>query len=316
LNLVRLKYRDESYFLKIDSVTASFSFDGNAGLGANSSIDMGPVINSVSPSLGVSYSDSPTISYQPLQGEDFLKSILSPIPLDSLLVMTQSGWNIERVFGLCVERINNVLNAPTASGPTPIMEPEFKKFNRLLVLLKQLQANGSIEVGVSPYKGSELVLLFQKLHNQRANIYEMAELLELNTPADKAYVKVGTNFINSEPGQLIMRTRSISSILFYLSQNINIPQEHVEGGLITLTKTKTGDFFDWAEVPAGKNFNVKVSSSYPDKAFLAIPYRNYWFYIDDNDLQSKSTFMLLMQLFDLQAGKTQASGPTLTIPVR
>ncbi|MBW1825193.1 MAG: hypothetical protein JRI87_11685 [Deltaproteobacteria bacterium] len=79
----------------------------------------------VSPSVGMSYSQSPTISYTPLtisytplQGEAFLKSVLTPISLEAILVMTQSGWSLERVFGICVERINNLYNAPSASEPT------------------------------------------------------------------------------------------------------------------------------------------------------------------------------------------------------
>jgi hypothetical protein len=45
-------------------------------------------------------------------------------------------------------------------------------------------------------------------------------------------------------------------------------------------------------------------------------YRNQWFYLADNDLESKSTFMPLHQLFRLQAGAGKSAGPTLTFPVR
>ena len=51
-------------------------------------------------------------------------------------------------------------------------------------------------------------------------------------------------------------------------------------------------------------------------AFVAIPYRGEWFYLADNDLESKSTFMLLTQLFRLQAVAAKSAGPTLTLPVR
>jgi hypothetical protein len=53
----------------------------------------------------------------------------------------------------------------------------------------------------------------------------------------------------------------------------------------------------------------------PENAFVAVPYRGAWFYIADDDLNSKSTFMLLTQLFNLQSGQTEDVGPTLTIPV-
>jgi hypothetical protein len=314
LNLVRLKYRDEAYFLTIGSITASLHFTGNIGI--NSTINSGTAPNSISPSLGISYSDLPTISYQPLKGADFLKSVLSPIPLDALLVMTQSGWDIKHIFGLCVERVNNVFNAPRASGPTPKIEPEFKQFKQMLDLLEELQAKGKIEMGLNVYNNKELVILFEankeyELINQLATLLNF-KLLERG----KAYVKIGTNFLNSDTNQLAMRTRSISSLLFYLSQNVEIPIEHLQKGLVTETLTKTGEKFDWSQSPAGAVFKVRVSANYPDNAFLAVNYRDYWFYIADNDLDSKSTFMLLTQLFDLQAGQTVYSAPTLTLPVR
>jgi hypothetical protein len=46
----------------------------------------------------------------------------------------------------------------------------------------------------------------------------------------------------------------------------------------------------------------------PDLALVAIPYRGQWFYLADNDLESKSTFMLLTQLFHLQAEAAKAAG--------
>ena len=45
-------------------------------------------------------------------------------------------------------------------------------------------------------------------------------------------------------------------------------------------------------------------------------YRGHWFYMEDTDPDTKSTFMLLRQLFDLQAGQKQSAGPALTLPVR
>ena len=130
-------------------------------------------------------------------------------------------------------------------------------------------------------------------------------------------VKINNDFINSKPGEINVRTRSISSIMFYLSQNVKIPEKHIDAGLVTVTKTLDGEGeFDWSETPAGNAFQVSFSEEYPENAFIAVPYRDYWFYIVDNDLQTKSTFMLLTQLFDLQAGQTTYTGPTLTLPVR
>jgi len=317
LNLVRLKYRDETHFLKIGSVTASLRFESAVGIGTQ--FDLGPGGNLIAPELGFAYSDSPTISYQPLQGEDFLKSILSAVSIDTMLVLSATGWNIERVFALCVEEINDTHNAPKASGPTPSIAPKFKDFNRLLSLLQSLQNDRGLEIGLSHKNADSLLMRFSNKAEHQHTVKELMTLFGL--PVTTRLVNISSiEFLDLDKprnnNQLTIYTRSISSILFYLSHNIQIPQQHIDAGLVTVTKYENGNTFDWSQTPTGKIFKVKSSEDYPEKAFLAIPYRNHWYYIADNDLQSKSTFMLLMQLFDYQAGRTKFEGPQLTLPIR
>jgi hypothetical protein len=315
LNLVRLKYMDEPYFLTISSVTASLGFGHSIGIG-NSNVDFGVGPGSIAPNIGFTYNDSPTLSYQPLYGADFLKSVLSPIPLDSLLVMTQSGWSLKRIFSLCVERINHIPNAHRASGPTPKVEPEFQQFKQVLSVMEEIQAKGKIEMGLDGLASKDLVILFEAPKHPEL-LSKLARLLNTHAPANgKLYIKVGSNFLKTDPDQVALRSRSISSLLFYLSQNVEIPKEDIDKGLVTETATKTGGKFNWSDTPAGGLFKVKVSESYPDGAFLAVNYRDHWFYIADNDLNTKASFMLLVQLFDLQAGQTTSTGPTLTLPIR
>ncbi len=314
LNLVRLKYRDKPYFLKVGSVTASLTFDSTLGVGTD--INLASAGNVIKPSLRLGYTDEPTIAFQPLQGEDFLKSVLSSISFDALLVMSQSGWSIERVFGLCVERLENLHNAPSASGPNPVIEPEFKKFKRSIKLMRQLQLAHEIEIGADT--DNNVNILFKKSAGNTHILNELSTLLNLKKTkgSEHILVKLNNNFLHKSPNVLGIRPRSIASILFYLSQNVDVPQHHIDEGLVNTTKTKLGTDFNWNETPAGEFFKIQFSADYPKQAFLTVPYRGYWFFIADNDLKSKSTFMLLTQLFDLQAGQNQYSGPTLTLPVR
>ena len=319
LNLVRLKYRDRPYFLSINTVTASMSLKSSLGLRSSSSIDGA---SSVAPDIGVTFSQSPTISYAPLSGEDFLKSILSPLPIESVLVMAQSGWRIERIFGLCLEMINDVPNAPSASGPTPKEEPRYKTFQSLVKSFDYLQSQHLIEMGINPISGKEIEIHFLPTQDARAalEIQNLRQLLQLQ---DSNIYKLSNNFLANNYSQLpeknkllSMRLRSIYSMLYYLSQNVAVPVAHQQQGLVTLTKTHAGADFQWANTPAGQLFQIQYSDSKPDNAYLSVYYRDTWFYIADNDLQSKSTFMLLTQLFNLQAGQSKATNPTLTIPVR
>ena len=200
LNLVRLKYRDEAYFLKVSSITASMSFSGN--LGVSSSFDLTPGGNLIKPDFGIGYTDKPTITYQPVQGEDFLKNVLSGISLDAIMVLTQSGWSVERVFGLCVERTNKLLNAPTASGPTPLQEPKFKRFKQLLLLLKHQLNQGNIEMG-SDDSHRQINILF-KANNEHeiAEMNKLGKLLGFNLDKNhSALVNLNTNFLKQEKNQ-------------------------------------------------------------------------------------------------------------------
>jgi len=307
-NLVRLRYRDVPFFLEIGSVTATLSVGANAQLGGTVAIGGE---DSVSPLAGVAYMDSPTISYAPLRGEDLLKSLLSPLQLESILVLTQSGWRISRVFGLCFERINDVRNAPTASGPTPDQEPDYRSFNRLLDSLNRLQSAGQIEVGAQE-KGV-VVKLNAGGEDGSHGLDEVRALLGIES--DDNEFRLNTNFLETVADQWTVRTRSLSSLLYYLSQNVDTPPAHQSAGLVTVTRARGGGVFDWGETPAGQIFQVRSGRERPEGAYIATFYRGHWFWVEDHDLESKSTFMLLRQLFDLQAGQNTVQGPTLTLPV-
>ena len=73
-------------------------------------------------------------------------------------------------------------------------------------------------------------------------------------------------------------------------------------------------FFDWKDV-TGDLWMVRSQKDAPEHAAVAVQYRGYWFYIQENDLESKNTFILLSQLFSLQSGNTHSAAPLLTLPI-
>lgn len=61
---------------------------------------------------------------------------------------------------------------------------------------------------------------------------------------------------------------------------------------------------------------VRHGPSRPDDAYVAVPYRNQWFWIDDRDRQSKEILNFLMIMFSLtEAGPSQGA-PVVTVPAR
>jgi hypothetical protein len=104
---------------------------------------------------------------------------------------------------------------------------------------------------------------------------------------------------------LSVETRSLLGILFFLSQSVEVPEGDRLTGKVTVTRDETGAPFDWQNV-TGDLLRIQSTPTVPVHAAVAVQYRGSWFYIDDADLGSKSTFSLLSQLFALQAGKIDA----------
>lgn len=315
-NIVRLHYRDPTFFLDVSNVAATMKLELSGGLDQTTlglSGGSSPS-NILSFSAGAAYSTQPTISYSPLQGENFVKSVLSPIPIEAVFALTGSGWSARRVFSLCVERINGIENAPNASGPTPERSPDrSRSFERLLQLVEEVAGEQLIVPHVDP-ETKETQLEIKSSPEHAGTIREIKQLLGLSQ--DIELYRLNGEFLTHRPDTVSIRTRTLMGIFFYMSHRVDTPQDHRAAGLVTITRNKDGSEFDWGETPGGRLFHLRQSEAQPDLAFLAIPYRRHWFYLADNDLESKSTFMLLSQLFRLQAGAAKSVGPMLTIPVR
>jgi hypothetical protein len=108
--------------------------------------------------------------------------------------------------------------------------------------------------------------------------------------------------------------RSVLEVMFFLSQAVNVPPEHICSGLVVETQNPDGSPFDWDAV-LGDLFHIRVTRHKPKSAFLAVQYRGYWFYIDDADTTSKITLTLFNDLFRLQRIGAAEGQPLLTLPV-
>jgi hypothetical protein len=117
---------------------------------------------------------------------------------------------------------------------------------------------------------------------------------------------------------LTVQLRSTAQVDFYLANGVEVPAEHIHCGLITPALDNDGNIFDPTVIARGL-FHVHVCKGGlkpPKCAFVAIRYRGYWYYIDDHDEQTKSTFALMLQLHRLDFGKPLPTrpGPVLTLP--
>lgn len=318
LNLVRLKYRDTPFFLEVSSVATQFTY--NAGL-AGAFTHGGDISNIFEIGPGGEYEENPTVTYSPLQGEQFVKRLLSPISLETLLLLYNSGWSVERVFELCAQRINNIRNAPRAAGPTPATAPQYKTFKRLTDLMRNLQIKDGLNIrlehpapGGMENRGSSRIVM--RLAEQGEALPESRELVKLLglLPDKPFYVVHGHTIRPDRHDHIGIQTRSLMGVLYYLSQGVKVPPADIEAGKVTVTHTADGGVFDW-DLVTGDLLRVHSQTAKPDKAAVSVEYRGHWFYIADSDLTSKTTFSLLHHLFALQSGDVQSTQPIYTLPL-
>ena len=139
LNLVRLRYNDTPLFLGIGTIVAQYSLENRVGGGASLTLTPNQS-DGFNVNGGSSWSERPTVTLTPLQGADFATQMMSPIPTDTITILSQTGWSIERLLLVCVQRINGVGNASSAMGPTPDEAPNFQQISELAQRLRQVIA--------------------------------------------------------------------------------------------------------------------------------------------------------------------------------
>ncbi len=310
LNLVRLKYRDTPFFLEVGNVASQFRLKNKASITAQ----LESIVKDIF-TLGAStsYEESPTISYAPLQGDKFVKNILSTLSLKTITLLFHSGWSIERVFRVCFQLLGELENAPGASGPTPKNAPQYKMFLQAVKYLQELDDQDALRINYQESNGQPQMVL--QISNDAKTSKPALAFARIINAVPEQQIYVLTHFpALDQVKHLRIVPRSLLGIMFYLSQSIEIPKRDILKGKVTLTKTIKGEDFNWFEV-TGDLLTIRFSDEEPMRAIVRIFYRDTWFYIDDSDMDSKSTFSLLTQIYALQSGAIKSIEPILTIGV-
>ncbi len=312
LNLVRLRYADTVVFLDVASVSTSFTW-GQRVLAEAFAFESGSSDDHVGVRGSLDYTERPTITYTPLGGADFVRNVLTPVELDSLLLLSRSGWSIERLLRMMANRMNGKDNAGRASGPTPGAAPEFADFVHAAKLMRTLQKDGQLTFGYRQM--GEKTVPAMRIESESLGSDELRALSSLlGLEPGKRIITLDTDARRPRPDAIGIELRSLSGILFFLSHGVDVPARDVAAGRVTVTKSESGELFDW-HLAVGELLDIRSQDAPPANAAVAVEYRDSWFYIDDSDLESKYTFMLLRQLSSLQAGSIERAGPVLTLPV-
>lgn len=140
---------------------------------------------------------------------------------------------------------------------------------------------------------------------EAAESAEIRRLLKLDPEATEFTAVYGG--LSDSDKQIAMLTRSMFHIMIELASLVDVPVRHRD------ERRAAPVIAD--NLPEDQRLiSIRNAGQKPEDAFVAVPYRDHWFYVDDRDLTSKRTFTFLMLLFTLASQGEKARLPVITIP--
>ena len=339
LNIVRLRYNEPPAFLQVIGISSQFEFTTELLIGAETGGD--GRLEVFSPEAAISFSSSPTVTFAPQQDKEFTQQIIAPVGPETLYRLIEYGWGLERVFGLMVRRINDVgtpVGLEREALEVAIEQLDvFKKLGlwqrthqlELALVSRSVEVLGGYsipELGLEEFtslreKGYGLIR-----EEEGYKLTEEKESLELIVSAPLAgsadwLSLANTLNLDGQAGiytidpmrnsqqnsfQLTVALRSPLEMMAFLSRGVSIPDSHHAERVAP----------DWP-IPDGlKFFHVHASQLKPTDIYLAVEHLGAWFYIRNDDLESRRTLGLMSSLIrqEVQAGGAE-NLPVLTLPV-
>lgn len=304
MNVVRLRYNDAPAFLDVSAVVTSDSLSTPVNAGAMAANT--PADSRLDFGAGGTWTSAPTVTFSPIGGERFSKRLLEPLPPTSVLLLVQAGWPIDLVWPTTVSTVNG-LQGPMGGTPAD------RRFAALQDTLARMQRSHAIGFRVQQDEGRQGVLTV--LHRPQvaqavADLNTMRELLGLNPAATQFTVALGELPHNDR--ELAINTRSMLELMQEMGLGVEVPAAHRKKARATPAAPADGS--DHGREPEYQPMvRIRSGAAAPEDAYTAIRYKDYWFWIDDEDEQTKRLFTFLMILFSLSETSTPVGAPLLSI---
>jgi hypothetical protein len=312
LNLLKIRYADAPVFMDISSVITSYEVGGEISLQGQVADKFNNALTGDQYlSLGATgrYADKPTISYQPLSGEKFARSLMMPIPLSAVLFLIQSGYPADMVLRVCVNSINGLDNSYGGPGNP---RTGSKEFHELMSSIRLAMSSGEMGMRLRTANEKQSMVIYFRPRSGKARTpaeRKIRELLGLDESANEFTVVYG-NYADSNL-EISMLSRSILQIMVDAASYVDVPDgDLAEGRVYAPQRTPE------QEQLFPPLISIRSGPEASGDAFASVRYRNQWFWIEDRDVQSKQMFTFLMFTFSLVDISSEKAAPILTVPTR
>ncbi len=308
LNIVKLRYADTPVFLEVGQIISGYQLEGTVAVGGslNSASAVGDIL-----SLGTAgrYTDRPTITYTPLTGAHFMHVLMTPIPPPALFMLVEQGWPVDMLLQIGVQRINGISNSKSGARGQAA-DPDFA---RLLMAFQRLQASGALGIRVEMSRESKMEGMVMTISHKNLppEVKADRDLLRklLGVRPDLQDFKVIYGGVSDKDDVVAIQTRSGLQILAQLGANVEVPAEHIAERRTYPPVREPGS----SAQSLPPLISIHAEKSQPADAFVAVKYRDYWYWIDDRDFRSKGIFTFLMIIMTLAEKGENVQAPVVTI---
>jgi len=301
LNIIKVRYLDLPIFLDVGQLVTGYSMETSMNMGG--SVAGGTGVGSIGASGR--YTDRPTITYMPMTGDRFLESFLTPIQPLHVFSLVQSGYPADFILELCLDSFNGLQNRSSSIGVQNEHDPEFF---RVLQLMREIQDESGFGLRTRETEDGPVYLIhFRNTRVSevvRAKSEEIRRLLQI--PLDQAEFELVYTPAQGNAGELGVATRSLWQILGAMSMGIIVPDSHDKRRLVPL--------LDEIGVKEDALLHVLSSTEKPKHSYVTVQYEGEWFWIAEDDWDSKRTFSSILFLFTLAGNYGSEGLPTITIP--
>lgn len=304
-NLVRLRFGDSPAFVSIGQLVSGYTVQSTAQ--ANLQSNPSGAVNSFWALLGnIQYTDRPTFTLNPMNGEQFVQAYLRPFSPADIIPLIQGGIPVDKLFRLVVQTVGDLHNTHPLAGDRRTASPEFLP---TLAALRTLQENGVLTIHLRrDREGARAFIGFNTAHRPelRGLVDEVYRRLRVDPALREVEIIYGPASQHQLKREIPVLTRSLLSMLAAVAAEIEVPSADVAAGRTVPTLREA--------LAARPLIIVRSGTAEPSDTYAKVRNDGRWYWVAGDDYESKMAFTLLEILKSVAESSRGLAQPVLTIP--